>query len=170
MSLIVSDNSPLNLLVRLGLAHALPELFDEVLIPPEVANEMRHPKAPQAVRDFLVAPPAWLRIRSPQTMLFLPQLDAGEAAAISLAVEISSPLLIDEQDGRAAALARGLEIVGAIGVLERAANEGLIADLRQVHQTIRTLRFHVADDILDRSLARHLAHGKAGGSPPSGVP
>jgi len=140
-----------------GLAHVLPKLFDQVLIPCEVANEMRHPKAPQAVRDFLAAPPAWLHIRSPQTMLTLPQLDAGEAAAISLAVETSSILLIDEQDGRAAALEHGLQIVGAIGVLERAANEGLITDLQQVHQKIRTLRFHVSDAILDRSLTRHLA-------------
>ena len=160
MSLIVSDNSPLNLLMRVGLAHILPQLFGHVLIPSEVAAEMRHPKAPQAVRDFLASPPTWLHIRSPQTILPLPQLDAGEAAAISLAVETSSILLIDEQDGRAAALAHGLEIVGAIGVLERAANEGLIADLQQVHQKIRTLRFHVADAILNRSLARHFAQRK----------
>jgi len=50
VTLIVSDNSPLNLLVRLGVSDVLRAMFSEVLIPPEVALEMSHPKAPVEVR------------------------------------------------------------------------------------------------------------------------
>lgn len=161
MTLIVSDNSPLNLLVRLGHADVLPALFQQVVIPPEVAAEMAHPSAPPEVRAFIAAPPAWLVTQAPTTPLPLPHLDRGEAAAISLAVELGAALLIDELDGRTEAQARGLTVIGAVGVLERAANAGLIPDLATAHAAVRGLRFHVSDAILKASLARHLAHRAA---------
>jgi len=156
LSLIVSDNSPLNLLIRVREEAVLPALFGLVIIPSEVAEEMRHPKAPEIVRHFVAALPSWMRIQSPIHRLNFPTLDPGETAAIALAIELSAPLLIDEQEGRRIARAEGLEVIGAIGVLERAANQGLIADLAAVYHEIRTLRFHIAEDILDESLSRHL--------------
>ena len=76
MTLIVSDNSPLNLLVRLGLADLLPALFQHVVIPPEVA-EMAHPKAPAEVQTFIAAQPTWLTVQQPTIVLPLPHLDRG---------------------------------------------------------------------------------------------
>ncbi|MGC1274329.1 MAG: hypothetical protein WBC44_11535 [Planctomycetaceae bacterium] len=78
-------------------------------------------------------------------------------AAISLAVEFAAPLLIDEKAGRAAAQTQGVAIIGAIGVLERAADDGLIRDLASVHDAIRAIPFHIAETVLTASLARHLA-------------
>ena len=166
MALIVSDTSPLNLLVGIGHADILPALFQLVIIPPEVAAEMAHPKAPSGVRSFIAAPPPWLTVQRPSAPLSLPHLDAGEAAAISLAVELGAALLIDETDGRFEAQARGLIVIGAVGMLERAANTGLVPDLAAAHAAIRLLPFHVADSILQASLARHLAHRKAQGGTP----
>jgi predicted nucleic acid-binding protein len=157
MTLIVSDNSPLNLLIRLGEAHVLPKMFASVVVPPAVVVEMNHLKTPQVVRDFISAPPSWLVVRTPQKLLTLPDLHAGEIAAISLAVELQATLMIDERRGRDVALAQGLEIVGVIGVLEEAANEGLIPDLEAVYAKIQNLRFHLSAAILNESLARHLA-------------
>jgi predicted nucleic acid-binding protein len=167
VTLVVSDNSPLNLLVRVGHAGVLPALFQHVLIPPEVAAEMAHPKAPAEVQTFIAAPPAWLTVRPTASPLPLPHLDPGEAAAISLAVEVGATLLIDERDGRQEAQARGLTVVGAVGVLEQAAGAGFVPDLAAVHAHIRRLRFHVSDAILQASLARHLARKAppAGGNP-----
>ena len=118
---------------------------------------MAHAKAPKAVRSFINAPPQWLSVRSPLKIIALPSLDLGEIAAISLAIELDAPLLMDERDGRVAAQAYGLSVVGAVGILEQAANKGLIPDLAAVHAAIRTLPFHVADKLLDASLARHLS-------------
>ncbi len=157
VTLVVSDNSPLNVLVRIGLAEVLPALFQRVLIPPDVAAEMSHAKAPPEVRTFIAAPPSWLGIQAPLSQLPLLHLDPGEAAAISLAVELGAAILIDERDGRQEAQGRGLIVVGAVGVLERAADAALIPDLATVHTQVRSLRFHIADAILDASLARHLA-------------
>jgi len=155
--IVVSDTSPLNLLVLLAQIDVLPALFGRVAIPPEVAREMAHRDAPPSVRAFIAAPPAWLSIHAPSTLLKFPSLDPGETAAISLAVELAALLLIDERDGRAAARASGVNVIGAVGVLERAADAGVIPDLAAVHAAIRTLPFHVADAVLDASLARHLS-------------
>jgi len=157
VTLIVSDNSPLNVLIRLGVEEILPKLFARVLIPPEVAEEMRHAKTPQIVKDFVAHPPAWLTITAPKSILTIPDLDPGETAAISLALEWKAALMIDEADGRQAALSHGVEVIGAVGVLERAANEGLIQDLQHYHEQIKTKRFHISDEVLRKSLERHLA-------------
>jgi predicted nucleic acid-binding protein len=147
----------LSLLIRVGQAEVLPRLFRHVAIPPEVASEMSHPKAPIEVRQFIAAAPAWLSVRAATMPLLLPHLDPGESEAISLAAELGAALLIDERDGRNEAQARGLVVIGALGVLERAANLGLIADLAAVHAIIRQSRFHVSEILLQASLARHLA-------------
>lgn len=166
MTLVVSDNSPLNLLVRIGCEGILPSLFNRVVIPPEVVSEMTHPKAPAEVRAFIVSPPTWLAVQAPVTRLPLPHLDSGEAAAISLAAELGAALLIDETDGRHEAQTRGLIVIGAVGVLERAADAGFMVDLAEAHNRVRGLNFHVAESILRASLARHLAHvASSQGSP-----
>jgi predicted nucleic acid-binding protein len=157
MTLVVSDNSPLSLLIQVGQTEVLPLLFQHVVIPPEVATEMSHPKAPNEVQSFMAAPPAWLTVQVASAPLSLPHLDSGEAAAISLAAELGAALLIDERDGRSEAQARGLTVIGAIGVLERAAKLGFIPDLAEVHARIRTLRFHLSESLLESSLARHLS-------------
>lgn len=156
MTIVVSDTSPLNLLIRIGQSDLLPHLFGHVVIPTEVADEMHHAKAAEAVRTFIAQPPPWLSIQAPSTMLTLPELDRGETAAISLAVELNAMLLIDERDGRNEAQSRGLTVIGAIGVLERAADFGYVADLAAIHDEIRLSRFHVAEAILRDSLTRHL--------------
>lgn len=155
MTLVVSDNSPLNILVRVGCVEVLRQLFGEVVIPTKVAREMAHEAAPTVVREFINDPPPWLKVQGPSKLLTLPDLDPGELAAISLAKELAVPLLIDERLGRQIAKAQGLEIIGAIGVLERAADLGIITDLASVHEKILQLDFHISKTILAASLARH---------------
>ena len=150
----------MNLLIRVRQTDVLPALFGTVIIPKEVVAEMAHPRAPEIVRQFVAALPAWLVVQSPTHPLDFPTLDAGEAAAIALALELNAPLMIDERDGRVIARSRGLEVIGAIGVLERAADQGLVANLAIIYDEIRTLRFHIADNVLDDSLTRH--HTKQG--------
>lgn len=52
-------------------------------------------------------------------------------------------------------MARGLRVVGAIGVLERAADQGLIDDLARVYAAIRQTDFHVSEALLVRSLREY---------------
>lgn len=119
----------------------LQSIFQQVFIPPQVASEMGHAKAPTEVRNFITNPPSWLLVRSPTVVHTFPHLDRGEEAAISLAIELNAVLLIDEHDGRVVAQNHGLSIVGAIGVLELAANMRLIRDLASIYGNLHSMRF-----------------------------
>jgi predicted nucleic acid-binding protein len=123
--LVVADSSPINVLVRSANVGLLHELFGRVVIPTEVAGELSHAHTPQAVRDFVASPPDWFTIWQPTSVDPIPKLDAGERAAICLARELGADLLlIDERDGRRAAISREVRVIGTIGVLELAADRG----------------------------------------------
>jgi len=63
--IVVCDTSPLNYLILVGAEGVLPVLFETVIAPPAVIREMRHAKAPEQVRRWAAAPPAWLEVRAP---------------------------------------------------------------------------------------------------------
>jgi predicted nucleic acid-binding protein len=152
---VIADSSPLHYLVDIGHTEILPTLFSRVVIPPQVADELTHPHAPQTVRAFMAQTPSWLEIRVPANMENIARLDLGERAAISLACEMRPDfLLIDERLGRQAAIARNLVVIGTLGVLERAANQGLI-NLANSLNRLQQMRFHVAESLLEETIRRH---------------
>jgi hypothetical protein len=60
-------------------------------------------------------------------------LDIGEAAALSLAVEIhADAVLIDERRGHEVALQLGLHPIGLLGILLRAKAVGIVAQIAPV--------------------------------------
>ncbi len=127
MMLVVADSSPLVLLVNIERIDILPILFGQVFVPPEVSTELRHPNRPQVVREFIASRPAWLVERMPSAIEPIPSLHAGEVAALSLARELKADLLLsDDAQGRRAAADRHIPFTGTIGVLELAADRGLL--------------------------------------------
>jgi predicted nucleic acid-binding protein len=153
VSVVVSDSSPINFLVRLGAENVLPQLFARVFVPVEVVEELTDASAPEVVRSFAASPPAWLEVRSPRSIPEIPRLHRGEIAAIALAIELGSTLiLMDDRAARDEAARRGLRPVGLLGVLDRAARAGLIP-LRE------TLEALPADYRIDPALVRRLLEG-----------
>lgn len=153
--IVVSDASPLNLLVRIGHVDVLPTLFGAVFVPPAVVAELSHPSTPDVIRNWFASKPPWLQVKAP--VRIDPTLDfddTGEREAISLALEIHADLLlVDDKKARNAAVARGLSITGAVGVLEIASARGLL-DLSDAFRRLRTTDFIVAPTILDNALRR----------------
>jgi len=89
----------------------------------------------------------------------LAALDDGEQAAIALASATNADLLLmDDRDGVAVARARGVEVTGTLGVLDRAALRGLI-DLSTAFAALRATNFHVNQKLLDVLLAAHQMRG-----------
>ena len=163
MRLVVADTGPLNYLVWIETIDILPKLFDRVIIPQIVRDELLRPATPEPVRVWAANPPEWLEVRAnPASDVSAPDfdLDDGERAAIALAVAISPDLvLIDDRIGVAAALAAGLETIGTLGVLERAARRGLI-DLRTAFDRLKQTSFRYPPDLMERLLAQNLPSGR----------
>ncbi|HUG90496.1 MAG TPA: DUF3368 domain-containing protein [Planctomycetaceae bacterium] len=150
--LVVADSSPLIVLVNIGHIDVLPALFGEVVVPPQVSAELDSPRRPQVVRDLVAARPAWLIERTPATIEPIAGLHPGELAAISLAVELKAELLlIDEASGRKIAAERQVAFTGTVGVLELAANRGLL-ELRDAFERIKRTDFWISHQLLDERL------------------
>jgi predicted nucleic acid-binding protein len=107
-------------LILIGHIDVLPAWFDKVILPVTVRDQLCHPKAPAAVRNWILEPPHWADVRPapPGHDPALNALDAGETSAILLAMQLHADLvLMDDAEGVAAAPTKGLEVVGTLGVL-----------------------------------------------------
>ena len=120
--LIVCDTSPLLHLARLGLLDLLPRLYGQILAPVTVWAELGDapPGSPEAA---LANAAPWVVVvpdATPPTeaLVVLAEVDAGEAAAIALALARGADLLlIDDAAGRRAAGELGVSVRGTLGVL-----------------------------------------------------
>jgi predicted nucleic acid-binding protein len=149
--LVVADTTPLRYLAAIGEFDLLPSIFGKVLIPPAVWNELTAASTPQTVRMFVEERPDWLQLQSPRLEsldVVSSDLDAGERAALALAIEIKADLiLIDEAAGRREAKELGMRVTGTIGVLRLAAERGLI-DVRRVLVSLRSSGFYIDESVL----------------------
>ena len=151
--IVVADTSPINYLVLIKEIHILPRMYGEVVIPRAVQEELLRPTAPEIVRAWITAAPAWLEIRTPTSApdSSLAKLDAGERDAIMLAIELQADqLIVDDREGRKRAEERRIPVMGTLGVLKEAATLGLL-DLRASVERLQNTSFHIAPEVL-RSL------------------
>jgi len=152
--IVVSDTSPLNYLVLIDLQHILPDLFERILIPAAVRDELQSAGAPEPIARFMAAAPAWLEIREVSEVdPRLQQLDPGEREAITLAALSAGSVLIDERKGRLAARERGLAVSGTLGVLDLAARRGLV-NLSDALRLLEGTTFRVSPRLLRLIRAR----------------
>ncbi|WP_435019833.1 DUF3368 domain-containing protein [Tundrisphaera sp. TA3] len=121
----------------------------------ELSSRRRSPE----VRSFIATRPAWLVVRDAATVEVIEGLHPGETGAIALAREIGADrIILDERRARNAASdpKRGLNVIGTIGVLEAAAERGLL-DLGEAFEAVKRTDFWVSHDWLDGRLSRFLA-------------
>jgi predicted nucleic acid-binding protein len=144
---VVSNTSPLRYLIAVGKVDLVAQIFHQLLIPREVARELTDPSAPREVRQWMAEPPAWLGIResSPPNPELARQLDRGEAEAVQLAIDLQADyVLIDELRGRTAAAARGLVVIGALGILLESYRRQLIHNPLEILAELRACRFRLS--------------------------
>jgi predicted nucleic acid-binding protein len=156
--IVVSDTSPLNYLLILGEVDVLPKLFSRVVAPPAVMAELQHVGAPDAVRNWALAPPSWLEIIAPHNFDDLDDLDRGESEAIRLAIELQADfVLIDERRAYQVASRMGIAVAGTIAVIELAANRKLL-DVESVVDKLRRTNFRCSSNLLDEMVRRVLGN------------
>jgi predicted nucleic acid-binding protein len=162
VQLVVADTGPVNYLLLIGRIEILPALFDKVILPSVVKDELARPNAPLPVRNWIANPPAWVEVR--QTLgtfddESLRRLDAGEGAAIILAVEIHADLLLmDDREGVIAARRKGFRVAGTLGVLSMAARRDLL-NLADAFERLKRTSFHYRQEIMDQFLEESSGRG-----------
>lgn len=155
---VISDASPLIGLSVVGGLGWLPQLFGEVWIPEEVRREVlpdRPARGKAGIQAAITA--GWLKIwGQPFSPLIGIDLDEGESACISIALNHPEPVLLimDERAGRAVAQEKGLQVIGTAAVIGKAKDAGLIASAREAFEVLHQSDFRIAPAVIKTVLAR----------------
>lgn len=154
---VVSNSSPLIALSALSCLGLLKEIFSEVLIPEAVYREVvLQGQGKPGARDVQEA--EWIRrvqIRDQHAVDAILErfgLELGEAEAIVLAKEVGAAwVILDEDDKGPRKCARelGLSVIGTLGVLLRAKQEGHLSNMYEKLEELKANGFWI-----DAALAR----------------
>jgi len=142
--IVIADTTCFILLENIGEFNLLRSLFSKIVTTNTIAAEFGSPL------------PEWIEIRTPKNISFQNSLDidAGEASAITLAMESESALLIlDDNKGRKTAEQLNLQYTGTLGIILKAKNVGLITSVKPIFQKIQQTNFRFSKKVLDEIYA-----------------
>jgi predicted nucleic acid-binding protein len=158
---IVSNTGPIIALMIIGKLGILKEIFDEVIIPYEVHQELLKGKS---VKDFVnlmritvYGKEKWIKVQKLQTSLnpaLRGMLDVGEASVIQLASDIKTDfVLIDERKARRIARSMyGLKVAGTARILVEAKRKGIVETVKDLLDEMRAGGYWIGDNIIQRIL------------------
>jgi len=140
----VTNSTCLIGLERIGRLDLLPQVFSTVFVPPAVVAEVRSPLS-------------WLRVQAVQNAVAVTtlktQMDAGEAEAIALAMELGDVLLIlDDKKARRVAQQLNLKVIGTVGMLLRGKRQGVIAEIKPLVLALLQADFRISERIVREAL------------------
>lgn len=134
--IVVCNTSPIIALAGARQLELLRAVYTQIVVPDAVFEEITVAGAGEpGAREVAEAP--WIKRQTvgntPLVTALRLELDAGEAETIALAIECNANLiLLDERIGRRAAQRLGLAVVGTLGVLIAAKDQGLLAAVKPV--------------------------------------
>lgn len=155
---LVTNTTPLiALAAATGSLDILKFLFSRVVVPLEVADEVRVGGKHSFGLDVFEGTD-WLDIQDAAVTLqaFLRNsLDRGEAAVIQTAMNLGLPLVcIDEAVGRRVARLCGLNVTGSVGVLLKARRLGYPVSIPLALQRMRAQGIWLSDRVVQFALAQ----------------
>lgn len=154
---VVSDTSALSNLALIDHLWVLEAIYQTVIIPEVVASELAVASNPTISAILKLD---WIQTQALSNSQLANQLqqerglDAGEANAIALALELQADdLLIDERLGRQEAIRLGLPMIGILGILLVAKQRSLIPQVQPVMDAlINQAGFRVSTQLYQRIL------------------
>ena len=150
--MIVSNASPLIVLLKINKLSILKELFEKIVVPEAVYEEITAKENERLVFDRL----KWIESRSVRNVemaTFLKKLiDIGEAEAIVLAKELKATLLIDDAKARKYAKLLNIEVIGTLGLLKMGKKSGLVQSVRKVIDDMLTEGYYIEDRLVRKIL------------------
>ncbi len=119
MNIVVSDTTALIIFAKSSSFCLLENLFSTIFVPQAVYDEISYK---DDIVKYSLNSSKQIKLKPINNTKILrkiqkEKLDIGEIEAISLALELDLPLIIDEVKGRKIALKHGLKIVGCLGIL-----------------------------------------------------
>lgn len=155
--IVVSDTTPLISLMKVSLLDLLKTLFGEILIPEAVfreltTNENFHEEALRIKNSSFIRV---VVVDDPKVVNVLQKasgLDLGESEAIAYADHVKADfLLMDEVKGRRVARSMGLPIMGTVGVLLAAYEDGVLskAEVEGALEGMKKANRRIGDDIIE---------------------
>jgi predicted nucleic acid-binding protein len=145
---VVADSTPLIALAGIGKLHLLQKLYQEIVIPNAVYEEVVHQGKGRSGSSE-VANAVWIQTRSvtqqPSDQNLPSCLGRGESETIFLAQQLSAHLVVmDETAGRKEVTRRGLRLIGTIGILQQAKLQGIIPALKPELNALISHQFHIS--------------------------
>ena len=148
MNCVVADAGPLIALAKLELLDLPRRTFGQILVPQTVLDECREQVySRDAVLIGAAVNSGLFEVRADVPWpagLREPRLDAGELAALAMALQSHAGLLIDEARGRREAVKLGIKVVGVCGLLLFAKREGWIAEVTPLLDHLRISGYYIS--------------------------
>lgn len=154
MRKIVSNTTPIISLLKIGKLSILKDLYQSIIIPKEVFNEIENGKNKSYYINLLEI--EWIEIKEikdKKSLSYFLDLDKGEAETIILANEINADLvIIDEKLARYHAKHANLKVTGTLGVLLKAKRKGKIKSIKTLLNELKEKGIWLNDKLVERVL------------------
>lgn len=149
MRKIVVNSTPLIILSKIGELEILKNLYEEIIIPQAVFDEVTQ-KNDAAREQILNAD--WIKISEIENQshkkMYQAKLHDGEVEVMILAREISADLLIiDDQAAKKTAKFLGFQVTGTLGVLLKAKSQKIIMNIKPILEKMESENFYINDEI-----------------------
>jgi len=146
MRVAVSNAGPLIHLSLVGLLDSLFKLYDVILIPQSVYDEIVVKGKEQGYSDAVILERAIMnekikveKVKKENYNISSSKLHIGEINAIILALQLKIEIiLIDDEEGRMFARKLGIKVIGTLGILIEFFKHGLL-DLNEAIQYLRKI-------------------------------
>jgi hypothetical protein len=150
---IICNSGPLIALVSIDCLYILSRLYQRIIIPNAVYQEVTSSK--DLTGSQQIAQESWIEkksLNSSPDRLLRAELGAGESEVITLAMELNaSKVLIDERKARRIAkLIYSLNITGTGGLLVRAKQNDIIKEVRPLLERMKANGYYLSDRLVSR--------------------
>jgi len=148
--MIIGDSSALVALAVVNQLELLEKLYDNLYIPEAVFNEVSQIGKPQSdkLRQFLQS-----RVKRVNLTLTQLGLGLGELEAITLYKNLDADvLLIDDNRAKKYASLNGVKVIGSLGILIKAKEQGHIEKVKPLLDEIQKSEVYISMKLIEKVL------------------
>jgi hypothetical protein len=152
--IIIADSSPLVALATCHSLWLLDNLFEQVKVPSAVFQEVTIPGKSQAkiLQSYLAPEVAKVEL-SNYSLNQIQSLGQGELEAMALYLQLTADfLLIDDAKAKKVASANHIEVIGSLGMLRLAKQQGLIKEVKPLIEIITTTNIYLSKAVITKVL------------------